>query len=93
LKVQDQEHRVGAGDVLLAPKGIPHTYRVESLQGGRFFTVTVRGDFEHFVRAMSRPAERLELPEPAGAPSPEAIQALSAAAARYGIDIVGPPLH
>ena len=93
LKVQDQEHRAGVGDTLLGPKGIPHTYRVESLQGGRFLTVTVRGDFERFVRAMSRPAERPDLPEPAGAPSAEAIQALTATAAKYGIEFVGPPLH
>ena len=93
MRVQDQEHRVGAGEILLAPKGVPHTYRVESSQGGRFLTVTVRGDFERFVRAMSRPAERPELPRPAGPPSPEAVQALSAAAAKHGIEIVGPPLQ
>jgi mannose-6-phosphate isomerase-like protein (cupin superfamily) len=91
--VRDQEHRAGAGAMLLAPKGVPHTYRAESPQGGRFMTVTVRGDFERFVRAMSRPAERPELPEPAGPPSPEAMQALIATAAGYGIEFVGPPLQ
>jgi uncharacterized cupin superfamily protein len=30
LRVKDQEHRVGAGDVLLLPKCVPHTYRVVS---------------------------------------------------------------
>ncbi len=93
VKVKDQEHRLGAGDVLLAPKGVPHTYRVESVQGGRCLTITVRGDFERFVRAVSRPAERPELPEPAGAPSADAIQALRAAAAKFGIELVGPPLQ
>ena len=44
------------GAIVLAPKGVPHTYRVESPQGGRCLTVTVHGDFERFVRAMSRPA-------------------------------------
>jgi quercetin dioxygenase-like cupin family protein len=93
VQVQDREQRAGPGAILLAPKGIPHTYRAESSEGGRYLTVTVRGDFERFVRAMSRPAERPELPESAGAPSPEAIQALTTAAAQYGIEIVGPPLH
>jgi len=93
LRVKDQEHRLGAGDVLLTPKGMPHTYRVESAQGGRCLTITVHGDFERFVRAVSRPAERPELPEPAGPPSAGAIQALNAAAARYGIELVGPPLQ
>lgn len=92
VKVQDRERRVGPGTILLAPKGIAHTYRAESLAGGRFLTVSVRGDFERFVRAMSRPAQRPGLPEAAGAPSPEAVQALTKTAARYGIEIVGPPL-
>src|SRR5437870_13599376 len=93
LRVNDQEHRLGAGDALLAQKGVPHTYRVESAQGGRCLTITVRGDFERFVRAMARPAERPELPAPAGPPSAEAIAALKAAAAKYGIEFVGPPLQ
>ena len=93
VKVRDQEHRLGPGDILLAPKGVPHTYRVESLKGGRCLTITVGGDFERFVRAVSRPAERSELPEPAGPLSAEAVEALRATAAKYGIEIVGPPLQ
>jgi hypothetical protein len=45
------------------------------------------------VGGVSRPAARPELPEPAGPPSADAIQALRAAAAKYGIDLVGPPLQ
>src|SRR6266496_315353 len=86
VKVREQEQRLSAGDLLLAPKGVPHTYRVESVQGGRCLTITVRGDFERFVRAVSRPAERSELPEPAGPPSAEAIQTLKDAAAKHGIE-------
>jgi mannose-6-phosphate isomerase-like protein (cupin superfamily) len=93
VKIKDQEHRLGAGDILLGPKGVPHTYRVESVQGGRCVTITVRGDFERYVRAVSRPAERPELPEPAGVPSADAIAALRVTAARYGIELVGPPLQ
>ena len=93
VRIQDQDHRLGAGDTLLAPKGVPHTYRIESAQGGRCLTITARGDFERFVRAVSRPAQRPELPEPAGPPSADAIQALRAAAARHGIELVGPPLQ
>ncbi len=93
LKVQDQEQRAGPGTIVLAPKSVPHTYRVESPQGGRCLTITGRGDFERFVRAMGRPAERLELPKPAGLPSNDALQALKATAAEYGIEFVGPPLQ
>lgn len=92
FRVQDREQRAGPGDILLAPKGIPHTYRVESAAGGRFLTVTVRGDFERFLRSMGRPAQRPALREPVGAPSPEAVTALTTTAAQFGIEIVGPPL-
>jgi len=93
MKVRDQEHRLGAGDLMLTPKGVPHTYRVESAKGGRCLSITVRGDFERFVREVSRPAERPELPAPAGPPSADAIQALKAAAAKFGIELIGPPLQ
>jgi uncharacterized cupin superfamily protein len=93
VKVKDHEHRLGIGDILLTPKGVPHTYRVESVRGGRCLTITVRGDFERFVRAVSRLAERSELPEPAGQPSADTIQALRAAATKHGIQLVGPPLQ
>lgn len=93
FQLGDQRKRAGAGDMLLAPKGSIHTYRVESREGGRFVTVTRGGDFERFVRALARPAERAELPPPSGPPSPEAMAALTQVAAEHGISFHGPPLH
>ena len=92
LLAGDAEVRVGPGDWVLAPKGVPHTYRVESADGARWIVVTTRGEFERFVRATSRPAERDELPEPAGPPTPEQAGALAATARESGIAFVGPPL-
>jgi quercetin dioxygenase-like cupin family protein len=91
FQLGQEERRCQAGTILLAPKGIPHTYRVESPAGGRWLTITAHTDFECFVRTMGRPAEKLELP-PAAAPSPEAITALAATARSFGIELVGPPL-
>lgn len=91
FRLGEEERRAGPGDVLLAPKGTPHTYRVES-EEGRWLTVTTRGDFERFVRALGRVAARAELPERGDPPSPEAVAALSEVAGRYGIHLVGPPL-
>jgi quercetin dioxygenase-like cupin family protein len=91
FQVGKGERRCQAGEILLAPKGIPHTYRVESTTGGRWLTVTAHTDFERFVRAMGRPAERQGLP-PAAPPSAEAINTLTAAARGFGIEMVGPPL-
>ena len=48
--------------------------------------------FERFVRALSRPAERPELPAAQGPPTPEQADALAAAAREHGIELVGPPL-
>jgi quercetin dioxygenase-like cupin family protein len=87
-----EEMRAGPGEVILAPKGVPHTFRVESANGGRYLIVTTHGDFERFVRELSRRAERAELPAPSGPPTPEQIQALGAAAMRHNGEIVGPPL-
>jgi len=87
----EEQRRCQAGTILLAPKGVPHTYRVESATGGRFITITAHTDFERFVLAMSRPAERQTLP-PAAPPSPEAIKALTDTARSFGIEFVGPPL-
>lgn len=90
--IDGKEHQLGAGEIMLAPKGIPHQYLIKSSQGGRWTTTTVPGDFERFVLVTSRPAERPNLP-PATLPSPEDVQKLAETAAEYGIEIVGPPLH
>ena len=89
-RVGDREHSAKAGEILLAPKGIPHTYRVESGEA-RMLTVT-RGGFENFIRAFGRPAERDGLPEPFGPPTPEQADALARACLQHGIELVGPPL-
>lgn len=92
-RVGDEDVVCGAGDTLLAPKGIPHTYRVKSRDGARWLAVTSGGDFEGFVRALARPAERLDLPEPPGPPTPEAAEALVAAARGHSLEILGPPAN
>ena len=92
VRAADTEVTLGAGETILGPKGVPHTYRVESHEGARWLVITRRGDFERFVRAFSRPAERPERPTPQGPPTPEQSDALAAAAREHGIELVGPPL-
>jgi quercetin dioxygenase-like cupin family protein len=93
VRLQDQEHRLSAGEIVLIPKGTPHSYRIESAKGARCLSMTVGGEFERFVRQVSRPAERPELPPRSGPPSPDAIRELKAIAAKFGIEFVGPPLQ
>src|SRR5205807_6064890 len=57
--------RVPPGGLAFGPKGVPHTYRVEGSSPARWLAICTPGDFEQFVVAASRPAERTELPPPA----------------------------
>jgi quercetin dioxygenase-like cupin family protein len=93
FRVADRDVRAGTGDTLLAPKGTPHTYRVDSADGARWLTIMRGGDFEGFVRSCGRPAERSGLPDPSGPPTPEQVEALAAECIRHGIELIGPPLH
>jgi quercetin dioxygenase-like cupin family protein len=92
MRAGDADVRLGAGETILAAKGVPHTYRVESPGGARYLVITRGGDFERFVRAVGRRAERTELPAPEEPPTPEQADALAASAREHGIEFVGPPL-
>lgn len=89
FKVGAAEVTAHAGETLLAPKGVPHSFRIESPRA-HFLTITVGGDFEAMVREMSRPAGE-DLP-PMAPPSEELKAALTLACERNHIDIMGPPL-
>ncbi len=93
FRVGTSEHRGGPGTVFLAPKNIAHTFRVESLEGARWITVTARGDFERFLLAVSRPADEDDLPVPSGPPTEAALEVLARAGKQCGIELVGPPLN
>jgi quercetin dioxygenase-like cupin family protein len=90
--VGGKEMSAGPGDVILTPKGVPHTYRVQSSAGGHWIVVTTQGDFERFVRELSRPAAAPELPVSGGPPTPQEVQALAEVAMRHRIELVGAPL-
>jgi quercetin dioxygenase-like cupin family protein len=91
LFVDGKAMRILAGETHLAPKGIPHSYRVVS-ERARWLVVTTNGDFERFVQAVSRPATTAELPAPSGPPTPEQQQELGELSLRHGIELIGPPL-
>jgi mannose-6-phosphate isomerase-like protein (cupin superfamily) len=82
------EHLVLAtGQAALAPRKVPHSYRVES-EEARWLVITTPAGFESFVREVAEPAPGEELP-PAGRPHDPAV--LAQAAAKVGIEILGPP--
>lgn len=80
-----------AGEAAIAPKGVPHRFRVSSPEGARCLTVTRGADFETMLRTAGRIPTHAGLPTPA-APTPDSIQALTAICAENRITILGPPL-
>ena len=77
-----------AGSFVFGPKGIPHTFLVSSDEA-RFLLVAEPAGFEEFMRAVGEPAQRLEMP-PAATEPPD-VAGLTAVAAEFGIEIIGPP--
>ncbi len=76
LFLPGSEVTLRAGDFFLAPRGVPHTYRVGDTPAKWLVTHTER--FADFVLAVS------ELPEPDA-------ERLGAVAAERDIEILGPP--
>lgn len=86
LTVDGEPATVPAGETAFAPRGVPHTYRVESAQA-RWLVLTAPGEFESFVRAASRPAEQATLPPPVE-PTPEQVAGLARLSAAHGIELL-----
>jgi mannose-6-phosphate isomerase-like protein (cupin superfamily) len=87
LFVAGEQLVLATGQAALAPRGVPHSYRVES-EEAHWLVITTPAGFESFVREVAEPAAAEELP-PAGRPRDPAV--LAQAAARVGIEILGPP--
>lgn len=74
-----------AGDLVLLPREVPHTYVITS-DTARLVGTATPGGFEQYFTDLGTPVM-------AGAPEapPPTIEAMAATAARYGIEILGPP--
>lgn len=75
------------GEAAFAPRGVPHTYRVES-DTARWTVATTAGGFASFVAETSTSAAADGYAPPELMPEPAV---LVEAAARQGIEILGPP--
>jgi quercetin dioxygenase-like cupin family protein len=76
------------GSFVYGPRDVPHTFTVSSDEA-RFLLVIEPAGFEDFLLALSEPAASATLP-PATV-EPPALDTMLAAAAEYGIEILGPP--
>lgn len=78
------------GAFVWAPRGLAHTFRVDS-PSARLLVLGMPAGFDRFVAATGRPAEAVTLPPPPDGP-PD-IAGLVAAAREHGMDVLGPPLQ
>ena len=82
----------GAGDTVFMPRGVQHGFAVIT-ETASLLQVFTPGGLEEAFRSLSQPAPAGELPPaPDGPPPPEAVDAMTARFAEYGVEFTGPPL-
>jgi mannose-6-phosphate isomerase-like protein (cupin superfamily) len=84
-----QSFDAGPGDFVLLPVARPHTFLVGPDEPLRALQITTPAGFEHFVAEVGAPADERRLPDP----GPVDPAALGHAAARHGVELLGPPPH
>ncbi len=89
FQVADSTWTAEAGSFVWAPRGLPHTFWVDS-PTARLLGLGVPGGFDRFVLATGVPAESVELPLPPDGPPDMA--RLAGAAASTAWTSSGPPL-
>jgi mannose-6-phosphate isomerase-like protein (cupin superfamily) len=89
FRVQDDEFTAETGSFVWAPRGLPHTFRVDS-PTARVLGLALPAGFDRFVLATGRPAESATIPPPPEGPPDMA--ALVGVARQHGMDVLGPPL-
>jgi quercetin dioxygenase-like cupin family protein len=86
----DGEQTIGGpGTALFIPRGVPHSFRVESEVAVTLGIITP-GAFEQMFRAAGVPAQARTLPQPGTVPFD--IAAMTAVQTELGAHVVGPPL-
>lgn len=81
------DRQVGPGGFVFLPRGVPHTFRVDS-ERARWVEIVSPGGFERWHHECSDPAEHDGLP-PAGPPD---IERVLRTIEPYGTTIEGPPM-
>lgn len=89
--VDGRSYTAEQGAFVFLPKGVEHSY-LTGPAGARKLIITAPGSFVDFMRSFSEPATAHTLPAPSGPPTEEQQRELAELAARFGIDITGPPI-
>ncbi len=83
----DQDAEVGEGEAVWLPRGVPHTFRVETDEA-RLLEISTPGGFEDFHIGLGTQATEVRIPEP----EPIDVPAMIAAGIPFGTEILGPPM-
>jgi len=90
VEVADDVYVVGSGMTAFGPRNLKHRFTVTSDEA-RFLLIASPAGIEDMVRAGSEPATEARIPDPASAGPPPDPAEFAALAARFGIEILGPP--
>ncbi len=83
----DQSWYATPGSLVWLPRSVPHGYAVDGDETLRSLVINIPAGFERFVMEAGEPALERTLPPPA---APD-VEKLNAAAAKVGIEHLGPP--
>ena len=89
FEISGRRHAAGPGTAVYMPRGVPHTFRIDS-PVARMLGIIAPGDFEQLFRTLGVPARERALPRPGSVPLD--VAAIMAEQVALGTEVVGPPL-
>lgn len=88
----EQTFRLGAGDFIWLPQGLPHAFRITGKTPARMLALTTPGGLLDLYDQVGVPADERRLPDGDGRPLPEEIARWGEIGPRFGLEVVGPPI-
>ena len=88
----DEEFRLGEGDFIWLPAGLPHAFRVTGSEPVRFLGLSDPGHLFGLYDEVGLPAAERRLPGSDGRSFREEVARWNEVGPRYGLEVVGPPL-
>ena len=89
--VGDRTIKARPGSYLFGPKDVPHAFTVDSGPARLLFVFTPAG-WEGLIGETGEPARALTVPpQPDEEPDEAEMEQMAAIAARYGVEVLGPP--
>jgi quercetin dioxygenase-like cupin family protein len=88
----DEVFRMGGGDFIWLPAGLPHAFRVTGSSPVRFLALSDPGHLLDLYDEVGLPAAEHRLPGADGRSMPDEIARWNEVGPRYGLEVVGPPL-